>query len=57
MLLELGVDAVELPAELLDVLRPLEVADRHAAGVGENVRDDQYILVSQDLVGLGSAGF
>ena len=29
------------PAELLDVLRPLEVADGHAAGVGEDVGDDR----------------
>ena len=36
---ELGGEALLLPGELLDVLRPLEVRAGHAAGVGEDVGD------------------
>ena len=37
----------------LHVLDPLEVADRHAAGVAQDVRDQEHAVVVQDLVGLG----
>src|SRR5256885_10555041 len=40
--LELLVHVVELPAEVLDVLGPLEVAHRDAARVGEDVGDDDH---------------
>ena len=38
------------------VLDPLEVAGGDAAGVGEDVRDDEDTLVAEDLVGDGSGG-
>ncbi len=34
-----ALDLFKGPAEVLKVLDPLEVADDHAAGVGEHVRD------------------
>lgn len=35
---KLFVDPLVVPAELLDILNPLEIADGDAAGVGKNVR-------------------
>ena len=37
---ELGVEPLEFPRELLDVLRPLEVRAGHTTGVGQDVGDD-----------------
>ena len=42
---ELGGEALLLPGELLDVLRPLEVRAGHAAGVGEDVGDHRDAAV------------
>ena len=50
--LQAVVDAVLGPEEALHVLDPLEVADRHAAGVAQDVGDDEDAAVVQDLVGL-----
>ena len=51
--LELPVHLLLVPHEPLDVLHPLEVAHRHAARVGQDVRQDQHPLLRQNLVGLG----
>src|SRR3954453_14099021 len=37
----------------LQVLHPLVVGDRDAAGVGEDVRDDDHAPALEDLVGVG----
>ncbi len=44
------VDPILLPAKLLDILGPLEIANRHAARVGEDVGDDQHAALDQCLV-------
>src|SRR5260370_27559716 len=49
---ELGVDLVLLPRELLDVLRPLEVRDGHAARVHVDVGEHGDAALGQDLVAL-----
>src|SRR5262245_23177638 len=49
---ELGVHLLLVPEVLLQVLHPLEVADRHAAGVAEDVRDDERVGLRQDAVRL-----
>src|SRR5450830_280210 len=49
-----GQAAVDLffgPEEAREVLCPLEVADGHAAGIGQHVWHDQYATVGQDVVG------
>src|SRR5579875_561116 len=51
---KLLVDLVLGPEERLQVLHPLEVADGHPAGVGQDVRDQEDPAVAQDLVGLRS---
>ena len=51
--LELLVDLVLGPVVAVEVLHPLEVADGHAAGVAQDVRDHEHAVVVQDLVGLG----
>ena len=53
---QLGVEALLLPPELLDVLAPLEVRPGHAAGVGEHVGDDGDAPVAQHLVAVGGHG-
>ena len=40
------------PEELLEALHPLEVGDRHAAGVGEDVGHDEDAALVEDRVGL-----
>ena len=40
-------------ADVAEVLHPLEVADRDAAGVGVEVGDDDDALLAQDVVGAG----
>src|SRR5579872_364269 len=47
-----GVDLLLGPEERLKVLHPLEVGHDHAAGVGENVRDDEHLAALQHLVRL-----
>src|SRR5579872_1349316 len=47
------VDGLLLPEELLEILHPLEVRHRDAAGVSENVRQDHDPALVQDVVGLG----
>src|SRR5690349_12037254 len=49
----LAADLVESPAEVLEVLDPLEVADDHAPRVGQDVGDDGDPALVEDLVGLG----
>ena len=41
---------------VLPVLHPLEVADRHAAGVGQNVGQHDHAGLVEDLVGVGLIG-
>ncbi len=52
MRVEARVDLVLAPEEAGEVLHPLEVADRDAAGVGQHVGHHQHALVVQDSVGL-----
>ena len=52
-LLELRVDDRLAPVVAVEVLDPLEVADRHAAGVAQDVRDQEHAVLGQDLVGVG----
>ena len=51
-LLELGVDDRLAPVVAVEVLDPLEVADGHAAGVAQDVRDEEDAPVVEDRVGL-----
>src|SRR5579862_8672130 len=49
-LLETSVDLVLVPEERLQILDPLEIGDRHAAGVGEDVGyDGDAALLEQDV--------
>ena len=50
---QLVVEPFLSPSELGEVGRPLEVAARHPAGIGEDVGDDGDPAVAQDGVGLG----
>src|ERR1035437_3348846 len=50
-LLQFRVDILLIPEEVVFVLHPLEVADRHATGVTEDVRDQEYALLVEDAVG------
>ena len=52
-LLELLVDVGLAPVVAVEVLDPLEVADGHAAGVAQDVRDHEHAALVEDLVGLG----
>src|SRR5258706_16342595 len=47
-------DLVLRPEEALQVLHPLEVAHRHATGVGQEIRHDLDSTRADDVVGLGS---
>ena len=40
-----------VPEEALPVLHPFEVGDRHAAGIGQNIRNHEDFLLRQNLVG------
>ena len=51
MSFELRVDLVLLPEVLLQALHPLEVRDDDAAGVREDVGEDEHALVLEDRVG------
>src|SRR5215469_5237449 len=51
--LELLVDHGFLPEVSLTVLHPLEVGSCDAAGVGQNVRNHEYALLGQHVVGSG----
>src|SRR5208337_2942661 len=53
---QLFVDDRFLPEIALTVLNPLEVRSRHAAGVGQDVRDDEDALVGEHLVGDRGSG-
>ena len=53
LVLFLALNLFERPAEVLEVLDPLEVADDDAAGIGEHVGDDRDAAGVEDLVGLG----
>ena len=52
LLVQFLVDTFFIPSELLDVLRPLEIAHGDAAGVGENIRNDQDAAFVENLIGL-----
>ena len=54
--LELLVDLGLGPVVAVEVLHPLEVADGHAAGVAQDVRDHEHAALEQDRVGLGRRG-
>src|SRR5919109_1480549 len=47
---QLGVDLLLLPEEGLQVLHPLEVGDDHAAGVGDDVGDEEDASLVKDRV-------
>ena len=49
---ELLPHAVEVPAIELAVLRPLEVAHRHAAGVGQDIGQHDHAGGVEDVVGV-----
>src|SRR5262245_12160277 len=49
---ELCADLVPCPEEPAEVLHPLEVRDRDAAGVREDVREHRDSALPEDLVGL-----
>ena len=51
--LELVVDLGLVPEVAVEVLHPLEVADGHAAGVAQDVRDQEDAVLEEDRVGLG----
>ena len=53
---EAAVDLVERPGVAAAVMEPLEPADGHAAGVGEDVGDDRDPTVGEDRVGLRAEG-
>ena len=49
---ELAPDLVAVPEQAPEILHPLEVRDRDAAGVREDVRHDGDAALAEDLVGL-----
>ena len=49
--LEFLIDALMAPVELLQILYPLEVRNRYAAGVGENVGNHDRAAPSKRLIG------
>lgn len=51
---EFGVYFVKVPAVAVEVLRPFEVADGDAAGVGENVGNDDGAFLVEYVVRFGS---
>ena len=53
---KLLVDGLLVPEEALAVLHPLEVGNRHAAGVGQDIGNHEDILFRQNLVGQRSGG-
>src|SRR6266850_7104076 len=55
-LLQPLVDFPFSPEISLAVLDPFKIAHRHAAGIGENVRDDEYAFAVDDLVRHRRAG-
>src|SRR5437899_900649 len=54
--LQAFVDFAFAPKEALAILYPLEVADGDAASVAQNVGDNEYSLLLQNLVGRGGGG-
>src|SRR4051794_1493409 len=50
--IELFVDDRFLPEISLTILNPFEVRSGYAAGVGENVGDDEDVFVGEDFVGV-----
>src|SRR6266568_8270495 len=50
--LQLLIHLVLRPEEGLQVLHPLEVRDRHPAGVGEDVWDEEDVALAKDRVSL-----
>ena len=44
------------PEKALAILHPLEVADRDAAGIAENVRDDEDSLLLDNRIGVRGGG-
>jgi hypothetical protein len=47
------VDKVFIPEEALTVLHPLEIGNGNAAGIGENIGDDEDAFVGENGVGDG----
>ena len=55
--LELGEDFVFCPREALEILNPLEVTDGDAAGIAEDVGDEEDVAaLLDDGIGLGGGG-
>src|SRR5262249_27020588 len=55
-LFQLVVDLLLAPQELLNILHPFEIGDGDAAGVAEDVGDDEDIAVFENRVGLRRGG-
>src|SRR5256885_3849863 len=55
-LFQARVDRGLAPEQVLEVLHPLEVAHRDAAGVAEDVRDEEHALLVEDPIGFGRGG-
>src|SRR5689334_3295701 len=51
-LLQSPVDFVRVPHQAFLVLDPLEIAHGNSAGVGENVRQNNYATARQDFIGV-----
>src|SRR5690606_11823537 len=50
------VDFLLGPVEAGEVLHPLEIADRDAAGIGQDVGNDQGAVGGKNVVGFGGGG-
>src|SRR5215470_16104784 len=55
-LLQAQIHFVGVPHQAFLVLHPFEVADRHAAGVGQNVRQHGDAAAGENLVGVRGGG-
>src|SRR5689334_21478834 len=55
-LFEAQVDVVLVPEQVILVLHPFEVGDGHAAGVAQDVGNQEHALLVEDTVGFGSDG-
>src|SRR5438309_6182367 len=55
-LFQARVDRGLAPEEVLQILHPLEVTHGHAAGVAEDVRDEEHALLVENPIGFGRGG-
>jgi hypothetical protein len=45
-------DTIQIPTVILTILNPFEITDRHATGIGKNIRQDGDTTIKQSLVGI-----